>query len=593
LKLSDYVIDFIAKQGVSHIFEFIGGAITHLIDSTVDRDDINCISVHHEQSGAFAAEAYARMNGRLGVAMATSGPGALNMVTGIGSCWFDSVPCLFITGQVNTYEYKFDRPVRQIGFQETDIVSVVKPLTKYAELVVDAGMIRLHLEKAVYLAQTGRPGPVLLDIPMNIQRAQIEPDSLVSFIDSDEYRLLESGRPTCSAATIEEVVQMIHAARRPVILAGGGIRTAGATEELRSLVEQTGIPVVFTLMGLDALPGDHPASFGMIGAYGNRYSNMTLANSDLVLILGSRLDTRQTGTRPDTFARAAKKVHVDVDSHELNAKLTVDLAVLCDVRVFLTKLCASLSDYQKPDLSDWLKVLAGYRTKYPTSSREGEFPSIEPNRFMEILSGCSAIGDVICLDVGQNQMWAAQSFKLKERQRMLISGGMGAMGFALPAAMGAALSGSGGNVVAISGDGGIQLNIQDLDTIVKLGLPVKIIVLNNGCLGMVRQFQDMYFGGRQQSTVVGYGCPDLVKIAEAYGVPAFVINSLSNAEEILASALNMDGPVFVEVKLEQTTCVNPKLVVNRPIEDMSPHLDRNELAREMLIDLVEESDVPE
>ncbi|MBC8017835.1 MAG: thiamine pyrophosphate-binding protein [Verrucomicrobia bacterium] len=592
MKLSDYVVDFIAKQGVAHIFEFIGGAITHLIDSTVDRDDIHCVSVHHEQSGAFAAEAYARMNGRLGVAMATSGPGALNMVTGVGSCWFDSVPCLFITGQVNTYEYKFDRPVRQIGFQETDIVSVVKPLTKYAELVVDAGMIRWHLEKAVYLAQTARPGPVLLDIPMNIQRARIEPDTLASFFDSDEYRLLESSRPTCPAATIEEVIRMIRAARRPVILAGGGVRTAGATDDLRNLVELTGIPVVFTLMGLDALPGDHPASFGMIGAYGNRYSNLTLANSDLLLILGSRLDSRQTGTRPDTFSRAAKKIHVDVDPHELNAKLPVDLAVHCDVREFLTKLCAALSDYKKPDLSDWFKVLAGYRAKYPTRSREGESSSIEPNRFMEILSGCCAGGDVICLDVGQNQMWAAQSFKLKERQRMLISGGMGAMGFALPAAMGAALAGSGSNVVAISGDGGIQVNIQDLDTIVKLHLPVKIIVLNNGCLGMVRQFQDMYFGGRQQSTVVGYGCPDLVKIAEAYGVPSFVIDSLAGADEILASALAMEGPVFVEVKLDQDTCVNPKLVVNRPIEDMSPNLDRDELAREMLIELVDEEEFP-
>lgn len=593
MKLSDYVIDFIAKQGVAHIFEFIGGAITHLIDSTVDRDDIHCVSVHHEQSGAFAAEAYARMNGRLGVAMATSGPGALNMVTGIGSCWFDSVPCLFITGQVNTYEYKFDRPVRQIGFQETDIVSVVKSLTKYAELVVDAEKIRWHLEKAVYLAQTGRPGPVLLDIPMNIQRARIEPGTLVSFFDSDEYRQMESERPACPAATIEEVIGMIRAARRPVILAGGGVRTAGATDDLRNLVEQTGIPVVCTLMGLDALPGDHPASFGMIGAYGNRYSNLTLANSDLLLILGSRLDTRQTGTRPDTFARAAKKIHVDVDPHELNAKLPVDLAVQCDVGEFLTTLGAALSDYKKPDLSGWLKVISGYRAKYPTRSRDGEFPSIEPNRFMEVLSSHCAEGDIVCLDVGQNQMWAAQSFKLKGGQRMLISGGMGAMGFALPAAMGAALAGSGVNVISISGDGGIQVNIQDLDTIVAHRLPVKIIVLNNGCLGMVRQFQDMYFGGRQQSTVVGYGCPDLVAIAAAYGIPAFSIETPDQVADVINRALALAGPVFVEVKLEQTTCVNPKLVVNRPIEDMSPHLEREELAREMLIDLVEEGDAPE
>lgn len=593
MKLSDYVIDFIEKQGVSQIFEFIGGAITHLLDSTYDRGDIHCVSVHHEQTGAFAAEAYARMNGRLGVAMATSGPGALNMVTGIGSCWFDSVPCLFITGQVNTYEYKFDRPVRQIGFQETDIVSVVKPLTKYAELVVSAERIRYHLEKAVYLAQHGRPGPVLLDIPMNIQRAQIEPDQLSSFYASDEYRLLEESRPSCDSAVLAEVVQLIKAARRPVILAGGGVRTAGATIELRQLVERTGIPVVHSLMGLDALPGDHPASFGMIGAYGNRFSNMILANCDLLLVLGSRLDTRQTGTRPVTFARAAKKIHVDIDSVELNAKVQVDLAVRCDVREFLTELNRLLVGCPKPDLATWNGVIERFRAKYSTRGAVSEFAAVDPNLFLEKLAEHCDCGDIICLDVGQNQMWAAQSFRLKNDQRMLISGGMGSMGFALPAALGAAKAAPGRRVLVITGDGGLQVNIQDLDTIVNHHLPVKIIVLNNGCLGMVRQFQDMYFDGRQQSTVIGYGCPDLVRIAEAYGIPSRSIASLEDADAVIAGVLTNDGPALLEVKLEKTTCVNPKLVVNRPIEDMSPHLAREELAREMLITLVDEGKVPE
>jgi acetolactate synthase I/II/III large subunit len=591
MKLSDYVIDFIAGQGVSHIFEFIGGAITHLIDSTVDRDDIQCVSVHHEQAGAFAAEAYARINGRLGVAMATSGPGALNMVTGIGSCWFDSVPCLFITGQVNTYEYKFDQPVRQIGFQETDIVSVVKPLTKYAELVTEAARIRYHLEKAVFLAQTGRPGPVLLDIPMNIQRAEIDPEKLAGFLGSDEWQDM-SPPASWSRETVAEVARLMASARRPVILAGGGVRTAGATGELAELVKKTGAPVVTSLMGLDALPHDNPAFFGMIGAYGNRYSNMTLANSDFLLILGARLDSRQTGTRPDTFARAARKVHVDIDPHELNAKVPVDLAICGDVREFLASLNAGLAAYAAPELGAWYGVIEGFRAKYPTRSVETEFPGIEPNLFMKTLSDCCAEGDVVCLDVGQNQMWAAQSFQLKEGQRMLVSGGMGAMGFALPAALGSAMAAPGHNAVAISGDGGIQVNIQDMDTIVNHRLPVKMFILNNGCLGMVRQFQDMYFGGRQQSTVIGYGCPDLLKIAEAYRVPSFVITSLDGAGEIIGRALRLDGPAFVEVKLEQTTCVNPKLVVNRPIEDMSPHLEREELAKEMLIDLVDEGEVP-
>ncbi|GFO60909.1 acetolactate synthase [Geomonas silvestris] len=590
MKLSDYVIDFLVEEGVSEIFEFIGGAITHLIDSTVPRDDINCVSVHHEQAGAFAAEAYARINGKLGVAMATSGPGALNMITGVGSCWFDSVPCLFITGQVNTYEYKFDRPIRQIGFQETDIVSVAKPLTKYAELVVEPESIRYHLEKAVFLAQSGRPGPALLDIPMNVQRAQIEPATLPAFLGSPEHLALV--KPVVSSEQVKQVRALLQAAKRPMILAGGGVRTAGATAELAEFIGKSGTPLVATLMGLDAVSHDNPAFFGMIGAYGNRFSNMALANCDFLLVLGARLDSRQTGTRPDTFGRAAQKVHVDIDPVELNAKVPVELAIHADVKDLLVALNSELAAYQKPDLSPWYGVIERYRERYPTRSNQNEFPVIEPNRFMELLSSLCSPGDIVCLDVGQNQMWAAQSFRLKERQRMLISGGMGAMGFALPAALGAAKAAPAEKAIVLSGDGGIQVNIQDLDTIVNHKLPVKMFVLNNNCLGMVRQFQDLYFGGRQQSTVVGYGCPDLVRIAEAYGVPSFVIDTMEGAETVISEALALAGPAFVEVKLEQMTCVNPKLVVNRPIEDMSPHLDRQELADEMLIDLVDEGEVP-
>jgi acetolactate synthase-1/2/3 large subunit len=377
-----------------------------------------------------------------------------------------------------------------------------------------------------------------------------------------------------------------------VILAGGGVRTAGAAAALAELVEKTGVPVVTTLLGLDAISHENPAFFGMIGAYGNRFSNMTLANSDFLLILGARLDSRQTGTRPDTFGRAAYKVHVDIDPNELQAKVQVDLAIRADAGSFLKGLNASITGYAKPDLADWYNIINGFRQRYPSCSAEGEFSGIEPNGFMAALSAAAAPGDVVCLDVGQNQMWAAQSFRLKDRQRMLISGGMGAMGFALPAAMGAAKAAPDCNVLAIAGDGGIQVNIQDLETVVHHNLSIKIIVLNNNCLGMVRQFQDMYFGGRRQSTVVGYGCPDLVAVAKAYGIPAFAITSVDEVKEILDQAMAVKGPAFVEVKLIQNTCVNPKLVVNRPIEDMSPHLERAELAKEMLIELVDEGEVP-
>jgi len=427
---------------------------------------------------------------------------------------------------------------------------------------------------------------VLLDIPMNIQRAQIEPDQLESFYDSQEYLDLQSDEP-CQLEQLDKIVNLIASARRPVILAGGGVRTAQAAADLQKLVETTGIPVVSSLMGLDAVSHDNQEFMGMIGSYGNRYSNLTLANCDFLLILGSRLDSRQTGTRPETFARAATKVHVDIDQIELQAKVQVDIAIQCHIKPFLQSLNKKLAVAVKPDIENWLRVINGYRQKYPTCMDPDESSAIDPNLFMEALSDASTEGDIITLDVGQNQMWAAQSFRLKKGQRMLISGGMGAMGFALPSAMGAAKAAPGTTVIAIAGDGGIQVNIQDLDTIVQHQLPVKIIVLNNGCLGMVRQFQDMYFGGRQQSTVVGYGCPDLIKIAEAYGIPAIRITSRVDVDKYLKEALQNDGPAFIEVMLERATCVNPKLVVNRPIEDMSPELSRDELAKEMLIETIE------
>ena len=321
----------------------------------------------------------------------------------------------------------------------------------------------------------------------------------------------------------------------------------------------------------------------MIGAYGNRYANLAVANSDLLLILGSRLDNRQTGTLPATFARGAVKVHVDIDPVELNAKVKADIALNCDVKIFLKALNAALGSYRRPDLAPWLAAVAGCRRRYPALESKNPGGDIQPNGFMEFLSDHADGGDIICLDVGQNQMWAAQAFKVKKGQRMLVSGGMGSMGFSLPAAIGAALAAPGRRILAISGDGGVQVNIQDLDTLVKRGLPVKLIIMNNGCLGMVRQFQDMYFGGRRQSTEVGYHCPDLGKIAAAYGVKGYTIRSMSQAGKVLSAALRHKGPALVDVKLGRETTVDPKLEFSRPLEDMSPRLSAGVLKKEMVV----------
>ncbi|MNC19754.1 Acetolactate synthase large subunit [compost metagenome] len=366
------------------------------------------------------------------------------------------------------------------------------------------------------------------------------------------------------------------------------MRISNSQKQLAEFVDKTGIPLVSSLMGLDVISHQNPLYCGLIGSYGNRYSNLILANCDLLIILGSRLDSRQTGTRPDTFGRGAKKIHVDIDRFELNAKINVSLAIKSSLNRFLVSINDALGDFIKPEINQWLEKIKDLKDRYPTYSFEPEDNEVEPNRFMELLSSKAERSRAVCLDVGQHQMWASQSFRLSKDQRLLNSGGMGAMGFAVPAAIGAALS-TQEEVLVIVGDGGFQLNIQELDTIVRLKLPIKMVVINNNSLGMVRQFQDLYFEGRQQSTVNPN--PSFIDISRAYRIPAFAMHSMEDKEE-LDRFLTTDGPALLEVILERKTEVHPKLVVNRPIEDMYPYLDRDELQEIMLIDLVEEMDIP-
>lgn len=421
---------------------------------------------------------------------------------------------------------------------------------------------------------------------MNIQRAEIEPEELEGFSSNEISE--PGGMQEWKDQTFEEIILLLQKAERPLILVGGGVRTAGAQGELLNFVKNTGIPVVSSLMGLDAISHDNPTFFGLIGSYGNRYSNLALANCDLLFVLGSRLDTRQTGSRPDTFALAAKIIHVDIDKSELNAKVRADIALHGNVRHFLHRLNELAPDFATLDLSKWYDIIKGYRDRYPSSSPSIDSRFMDPNQFMQVLSKHCGPNQIICLDVGQHQMWANQSFQIKQGQRLLNAGGMGAMGFALPAAIGAAKANPGQQTIVIAGDGGIQVNIQELETIKNHKLPIKIFVMNNYNLGMVRQFQDVYFQGRQQSSLIGYSCPDLIKIAKAYGIRTYQIPNLDHAEEMIRKALAYKGPVLVHIPLDPHSVVQPKLVVNKPIEDMSPQLDRDVLQKEMLIDLIED-----
>jgi len=582
MKLSDYVIDSLEKQGVTHIFEVCGGALAHLLDSVYDKRDITTVSMHHENAASFAAEGYARAGGNIGVAMATSGPGATNLITGIGSCYFDSIPCLFITGQVNTYEYKGEQAIRQIGFQETDIVSIVKPITKNARMVKDEKDIRYILGEAYTLARTGRPGPVLIDLPLNIQRADIDVNALPAYADKPEtlnYAELQGN--------INKICDLIQTATRPVILMGGGVRAAHACEELYTFATKTGIPIVSTLMGLDSFPHTHKQYVGMIGTYGNRYANLTIANSDLIIALGTRFDTRQTGTRPDTFARNAKIVHIDIDKLELNAKLKVAVPVLADIRYFLHQINGHKLVNNSDWYCEWSQKIEGYKKQYPDYLIPIK-KAIDPNYLFHLLSKELADDAVICVDVGQIQMWAAQSIELKKSQRFLTEGGMAAIGSAVPMAIGAAFAKPNTQVIAVVGDGGFQLNIQELQTIYHYQLPVKIILLNNNGYGMIKQFQEQYMNSRFQSSGVGYSNPDFQKVVSAYKITAMKISENSEIALILRQLLSDKEPGFLEVVIDPSARATPKLSVNRPIEDQDPLLSREELKKDMIIDILPE-----
>ncbi|MGH4052938.1 MAG: thiamine pyrophosphate-binding protein [Clostridium sp.] len=583
MKLSDYVVEFLKDNGVTTIFGYQGGAITHFVDSIYKADGIKFISNYHEQASAFAAEGYARVSGNIGVCTATSGPGATNLITGIGSAYFDSIPCLYITGQVNTYEYKRSIEIRQEGFQETDIVSIIKPITKYAVMISSPEKIKYCLEKAFYIAKDGRPGPVLLDIPMNIQRAEINPRELIGFYESEEYK--SAIKKEVNIEDVSRVIDLIKESERPVILAGGGIRLAKAVGSLEKFIDITGIPVVSTLMGIDSVNHGHKCYVGYMGAYGNRYSNLAVANCDLLIVLGSRLTTRQTSSITDSFARQAKIVHVDIDKNELNIKVKEDLTIECDLFLFLKKLNKGIEELDyKFNFSSWINKISSYKKMYPSFKANTDINEIDPNEFMNRISGILNPNSIICLDIGQNQIWASQSLRLLKNQRLLNAGGMGPMGFGLPAAIGAWHAKPNYKVVVITGDGGIQMNIQELQTIAREKIPIKIIIMNNNALGMIRHFQEMYFESNYSGTIDGYSVPNFMKISEAYGIKSFKISNENQINE-LKGRLNDDESYVIEVELKNITYVIPKLGIGKPIEDQEPLINRNEFKENMIIDL--------
>lgn len=566
MQVSDYIVEFFINNNITDVFGYPGGMVTYLMDS-FDKysDKIHAHINYHEQASSFCACGYSQAGTVPGVAYATSGPGATNLVTGIANAFFDSIPCIFITGQVNTREAKNKLEVRQKGFQETDIVNIVSSITKYATYINDPNMIKYELEKAYYICSNGRPGPVLLDIPIDVFRSNIDINSVKTYYNLDE------DKPSHNFIDISNVIlKEIELAKKPVLLLGNGINISKTKQLIKRFINNIKIPVVTSMIAVDILDEKCDYNFGFIGAYGNRTANFILSQSDLIVSLGSRLDCRQTGSDLKIFDKH-KIIRVDVDENELSNKINnQELSFNVDLKKLIPVL-NDISSNHTLDKLEWLNKCQTIKSKLKNIDDQ-EYNIIIKNISSVVPDNC-----VITTDVGQNQVWVSQSFKTKPNQTILFSGGHGAMGYSLPAAIGAYFA-TKQPVICFTGDGGLQMNIQELQFIKRENIPIKIILINNKSLGMIRHFQEMYFNSNYTQTVSekGYLSPSFKKISESYGIDYIKLDPEKDMDSI-KSLLSNPSPYFIEVELNYNTYVFPKLSVGKQIYDQEPSLDHDTL----------------
>lgn len=562
MKVSDYIIEYLIEKEITDVFGYPGGMVTHLMESfSKYSDKISAHVTYHEQGAAFAACGYAQVSGKPGVAYATSGPGATNLITGICDAFFDSIPTVFITGQVNTFESRGQYAVRQRGFQETDIVSMVAPVTKYAQYVESADKIKYYLDSAFAMAITGRMGPVLLDIPMNVFQAEIDPNTLQGTF---------SQSVSVSMQTVNKTAKMLEIAltkvQRPCCLIGNGVKITNAQEAVKNFCHKFNIPMVTSMIAFDAVNND-PHNYGFVGTYGDRVANFVVAKSDLVITIGSRMDVRQVGAKRENFAPDSQIVRFDVDEGELVYHVHEnEISIHANMQETILAL-NSIGNNCECDFSSWIQICDEIRKELAGIDKRttGELVKKISRNFPE--------NAIITTDVGQNQVWVAQSAELKNGQKILFSGGHGAMGYSLPAAIGAYYAWR-KPVVCVTGDGGLQMNIQELQFIAREKIPVKIVVLNNNALGMIRHFQEMYFSKNYYQTKPsgGYEAPDFSKVAGAYGIRSVRWNMI-NIPEIISEFYD-DVPFLVEVMINEDTYVFPKLEFGKPNQDQEPLLER-------------------
>ncbi len=558
MNVADYIAEFLDSKGVPAVFELSGGMIAFISDAIYRRGATPIICTRHEQAAGFAAEGATRYRSIPAVAMGTSGPGATNLITPIASCYFDSTPVIFLTGQVNQAELRKSINQRQNGFQELDIVSMVKGITKYAVQVTSVNELVEALEIAWQTALEGRPGPVLIDIPIDLQQIEVA--------DVHGVESTKAPAPLSVDLThdIQELKTQLLSSQRPLILVGGGIRISGSVDKFRSFVERTRIPVVTSLMGLDALPNSSPYKIGMIGSYGNRWANRALARSDVLIVLGSRLDGRQTGSSVRDFEENKFIYRVDIDGEELDGRIRASRKILSDVDIFFEMLGGHEISV---DSSIFLEEIERDRKSFPQDEEQESQLEMHPNIIIERLSDIFSTVHGYVVDVGQHQMWAAQSLVLNDKQRVFTSGGLGAMGFAIPAAIGASIASS-GKWVVITGDGCAQLSFNELQTIKQGELNIVICIFNNRQLGMVAQFQETNLDARYVSTQIGYSTPNFVAVAKSYGIKAYDVKSLNELEDLRDILTESNEPIVLEFQISQLAKALPKMDHRSSIQDL-------------------------
>ncbi|MCG8432092.1 MAG: biosynthetic-type acetolactate synthase large subunit, partial [Candidatus Omnitrophica bacterium] len=532
------LIECLKREGVEVMFGYPGGVVLPIFDRLYDAD-IRFILTRHEQGAAHAADGYARVTGKPGVCLATSGPGATNLMTGIATAYMDSVPLIAITGQVKTSLIGND------AFQEADITGISRPITKHNFLVKDANELGNIVREAFYIATTGRPGPVLIDLPVDVQLADVD------FVWPETVHI-RSYQPTLVGhqGQIRKALKMIAAAKRPIMYIGGGVIISGANQEVRALAEKLNVPVTWTMMGIGGFPDDHPLSLGMLGMHGTAYANHAIMESDLIIAVGARFDDRVTG-RIDAFAPDAKVIHIDIDPTSISKNIAVHIPIVGDAKNILGEMLASSP--QAPGTADWHKRVAAWKDKHPLKYTGAG--GIKPQYVIEQIYEATKGDAIIATEVGQNQMWSCQWFKYSQPRTFISSGGLGTMGYGLPAAMGAKLARPEKTVWNIAGDGSIQMNIQELATCRAHNINVKVAILNNGYLGMVRQWQELFYHRRYAHTRIT--SPDYVKLAESYGAAGMLVTKKEEVRPAIETALGLDNTVLIDFRVEEEENVFP------------------------------------